>query len=417
MAKVDGIEDVAQQRMAAAGPVDVLVGVAGAVDMRRLRDAAEHLMGTLAHQGSGLRLVIAYPGIEEPAGDGAESTAGLMTYKVAAASGSGAYWLTSGATYNSLFALAKTTNARACVVVNSDLEVLEQGALESLAAPILSGNAELVMPIYAQDRFEGLLNSGILAPLTRALYGKRVRYPLAQDFAVSASILPTFERPDKRVVSAGESIFWPATEAAIREKKVSQAHLNVRHEGIAAGVDLTDVLTQVLGPLFSDVEANASVWQRTRGSHVVQTFGEPFPALEVSGQKPAAIDTRPMVESFLLASNNLQDLWSLVLPPVTQLELKRMTRFTPEQFKLPDDVWVRIIYDFALAHRLKTLSRSHLMGAFAPIYLAWVTSYVKEVATLSDAAAELRVEALAQAFEAGKTYLLSRWRWPDRFNP
>ena len=226
MAKAEVMEDVVHSP-AATGPVDVLVGVTGAVEPQRLRDAAAQAPHALTQNGSGLRMVVAYPGFDGAAGGdlnaageaGNGSGSGLMTYKVAAASGSGAYWLTSGATYNSLFALAKATGARACVVVNSDLEALEQGAVERLAAPVLAESAELVMPIYAQNRFEGLLNSGILAPLTRALYGKRVRYPLAQDFAVSASILPTFEHPGKRVVAAGESLFWPATEAAIREKK------------------------------------------------------------------------------------------------------------------------------------------------------------------------------------------------------
>jgi hypothetical protein len=124
-----------------------------------------------------------------------------------------------------------------------------------------------------------------------------------------------------------------------------------------------------------------------------------------------------MVEGFQLALKNLQDLWSLILPPVSQLELKRLGRVAPESFHLADELWVRIVYDFALAHRLRTLSRSHLMGALAPLYLAWVASYAGEVASMSDAAAEQRLEKLAQAYEAGKPYLLSRWRWPDRFNP
>ena len=260
MAKIEAMEEVVQSA-SAAGPVDVLVGITGAVDMQRLRDAAERVTSTPSQNGSKLRVVVAYPGMEEPvSGDVEGSGPGLMSCKVAAASGSGAYCPTAGPTYNSLFALAKTTGARACVVVNSDLEALEHGAVENLAAPVLDGSAELVMPIYAQSRFEGLLNSGILAPLTRALYGKRVRYPLAQDFAVSASILPTFEQPNKRVVAAGESLFWPATEAAIREKKVSQVHVDVRHEGIAAGVDLPTVLTQVLGPLSRAWRR----WQKSR---------------------------------------------------------------------------------------------------------------------------------------------------------
>ena len=416
MAKADVMEEVVPIP-AAQGQADILVGVTGTVELQRLREVAGQAAAALSQSGSSLRLVIAYPGMEAPAGE-ENSDVGMMTYKVAAASGTGAYWLTSAATYSSLFALARVSGAKACVVVNADLEALAKGAVASLAAPVLAGTSELVMPIYAQSRFEGLLNSGILSPLTRALYGKRVRYPLAQDFAVAPGILPIFEHPGKRVAAGAESLFWPATEAAIREKKVSQVHVNVRHEGTAAGVELTDVLTQVLGPLFADVEDNAQVWQRSRGSSVIPTLGQPFAAHDVpETPAPHAIDTKPMVDSFLLASSNLQDLWSLILPPVTQLELKRMTRFTPEQFKMPDEVWVRIIYDFALAHRLKTLSRTHLMGAFAPIYLAWVASYVKEVAMISDAAAEVRVEKLAQAFEAGKTYLLSRWRWPDRFNP
>ena len=32
-------------------------------------------------------------------------------------------------------------------------------------------------------------------------------------------------------------------------------------------------------------------------------------------------------------------------------------------------------------------------------------------------AIESRLERLSRAYEASKTYLVSRWRWPDRFNP
>ena len=36
---------------------------------------------------------------------------------------------------------------------------------------------------------------------------------------------------------------------------------------------------------------------------------------------------------------------------------------------------------------------------------------------LGSAAVEQRLEKLSVAYETGKPYLLSRWRWPDRFNP
>ena len=99
------------------------------------------------------------------------------------------------------------------------------------------------------------------------------------------------------------------------------------------------------------------------------------------------------------------------------LELKRLTRMSADTFHIPDEMWVRIVYDFALAFRLRTISRVHILGAFTPLYLGWVASYVTEVSAQTADDAERRLEQLARAYEEGKPYLLSRWRWPDRFNP
>ena len=52
-----------------------------------------------------------------------------------------------------------------------------------------------------------------------------------------------------------------------------------------------------------------------------------------------------------------------------------------------------------------------------PLYLAWVASYARDLETGGTAALEQRLERLSAAYESGKPYLVSRWRWPDRFNP
>ncbi len=416
MAKAELIEEAATGSIGQR-PTDVLIGVTGAVDQARVMNLMDQAIPAFSNSLPGARVAVALLDLGQDAQasstEPTSTSARILSYKPASSSPGAASWLTSGATYTSLFALARTTGARACAIISADLSALESGAIASMAAPVLAGECELAMPVYAQSRFDGLLNAGILSPLTRALYGKRVRNPLAQDFVAAAELLPIFEHPGRRVQANNESLFWPATEAAIRERKVCQVQVPFHHQTVAEGIDLSTVLSQLVGPLFADMEANAAVWQRVRGSQPIPTSGPVFAMPE----EKSRIDTRPMSESFLLASRNLQDVWSLVLPPVTQLELKRLTRLAPDQFHLPDSLWVRIIYDFALAHRLRTLGRSHLMGALLPLYLAWVASYVGEVATLSDAEADARLEQLALAFETGKPYLLSRWRWPDRFNP
>lgn len=84
---------------------------------------------------------------------------------------------------------------------------------------------------------------------------------------------------------------------------------------------------------------------------------------------------------------------------------------------MDDAVWVRVVYDFALAHRLRTISRDHLLKSMTPLYLGWVASYAREMQNVAPSAVEERLERLALAYEAAKPYLLSRWRWPDRFSP
>jgi glucosylglycerate synthase len=63
------------------------------------------------------------------------------------------------------------------------------------------------------------------------------------------------------------------------------------------------------------------------------------------------------------------------------------------------------------------MDREQLLRSMTPLYLGWVAGFVNEAAPLSAAETEVRVERLCEAFEAEKPYLISRWRWPDRFSP
>jgi len=127
-------------------------------------------------------------------------------------------------------------------------------------------------------------------------------------------------------------------------------------------------------------------------------------------------DVRRLAESFRLGLRNLQDLWGLVLPPATLLDLKRIAAAPAEAFAMPDELWCRVVFDFALGYRVRTINRNHLLGAFLPLHLAWLASYVREMQEATHAESEQRLERLCQTYEAQKPYLISRWRSPDRFN-
>jgi hypothetical protein len=402
---------------------DLLIAVAAPVEAEQLRTAATRAILGMGEPGLGaLRTVVAFPGVSgtEPVAkvemdlEEAETPDRLrfLPYPMPAGSPSMIPWLPTASIYQALFAMAREMGVSACAVIAPDLAALHSHFLAPMIAPVLEQRFELAMPLYSLGKFDGLLNSSILSSLTRSLYGRRIRFPLAPDFCFSGKMIPDMEVALQRSIAQGQSTFWPATEAAIRDRGICQVHVDTRHAP-AEGVDLSTVMSETVGSLFAEMTLNAPLWQRVRGSQATVTVGTPVPP----PADAAAADTTPMLETFQLGFRNLQEVWSLVLPPVTLLELKRLARPSTERFHMPDELWVRIVYDFALAYRLRTISRSHLLGALTPLYLGWVASYALEIGNASAAEAEQKLDKLARAYEEGKPYLLSRWRWPDRFNP
>jgi hypothetical protein len=316
--------------------------------------------------------------------------------------------------YRLIFAASGRLEAQACGVIASDLRGVTPQWIYRLVQPTLEEDFDFVAPVYAGHKFEGLINKSIIAPLHQALYGLRIQNPMGPDLAVSGKLLQQVLARDSQTRNGQPA--HPASIGAIAAAggfRICEANLGVRLQPAADLMNLSSLLAQVIGPVYQEMERNAAAWQRNRGSQLVPRFGDPAPAPPESG----STDIRRMVESFQLGAQNLQDIWRLVLPPKAMLEIVRLARLPAATFRMPDELWVSIIYDFALGYRLRTINRDHLLRSLTPLYLGWVASYAFELETAGPSAGEERLERLAKAYEAGKPYLVSRWRWPDRFNP
>jgi glucosylglycerate synthase len=320
------------------------------------------------------------------------------------------------AAYQSVFAASEKFGARACCVIASSLETATPGWVREMAQPLVERNLDLVVPHYARRKFAGLLNSSIISPLMRCLYGKRINNPMGPDLGLSRRLFQKMLGPERGAGVGGSpvhSLASVAPAALCENLQVCEVHLPARSYPPTDWMNISSLLAQILSPIFLDMERNAACWQRMRTSVSVSTIGEPL----LVSQDTGTVDISRMMESFQLGVRDLQEIWGLVLPPSTLFELRKLARLPSEQFRMPDELWVRIVYDFALAHRLRTISRDHLLKSMTPLYLAWVSSYAHDVETAGRTALEERLERLSVAYEAGKTYLVSRWRWPDRFNP
>jgi hypothetical protein len=334
-------------------------------------------------------------------------------------------WFLAAGDYSAAAQLALQHNARAVILLGGDTgavsppNTLDPTLLRSFVDCMRGKNIDLVLPRFALGPNDALVNSALLYPLSRALFGADIHFPLPIDAAISGRLAQRLVSSTQRLMALnqGSSLLWPVAEAAaagfsVREVSAGDAPPPTPPPP-ATQADFNALFASVAGSLFADIEAKATYWQRARGiSAPTASHAAPPPLSELA----ASPDIHSMLETFRLAQDNLQEIWSLVLPPQTRLALKKLSQLSPDAFTMEPDLWARVVYDFALAFHLRTLNRSHLLGAMTPLYLAWVASYLRFVA--DDAArADHAIELTAAAFENEKSYIVSRWRWPDRFNP
>ena len=80
---------------------------------------------------------------------------------------------------------AKENEARTVLMLGPGADSLGTAALRDLANAVSDTTFDLAVPHYSLPPNAGLVNSAILYPLTRALFGSRVRFPLSIDMAFS----------------------------------------------------------------------------------------------------------------------------------------------------------------------------------------------------------------------------------------
>jgi glucosylglycerate synthase len=351
--------------------------------------------------------------VATPDASATSTTDGIHIANYTLAAPSTTPWTLTATDFLNAHELAQQHSAKAILQLGAEAQSLAPSTLRGLANAVLNQRIDLAVPHYDLPPRSGLVNSAIFYPITRALFGARSRFPLAIDLGLSSRALERLAIASQRFTAANQpdALVWPVNEASVAACTIAEVEAGPRTLPQPAAQDLNSLLALVAGSLFADVDAKAAYWQRARLAQPSRLAPHAIPAADPV--TPA--EATPMIESFRLAYGNLQEIWSLVLPPQSLLGLKRLSVLPPEAFVLPDSLWARIVYDFLLAYRLRTINRGHLLGALTPLYLAWVASHILQTSAGLDP--ERHVEAVAAAFEADKPYLVSRWRWPDRFNP
>ncbi|MGH9858557.1 MAG: glycosyltransferase [Candidatus Acidiferrales bacterium] len=313
-----------------------------------------------------------------------------------------------GSAFRAVFAAACMLKAKACVVVDSDLRSIAPHWIELLAKPVLDRGMDFIAPYYQRHKYDGTITNGIIYPMTRALFGKRIRQPIGGDFGFSGRMAQRYLEKDvweTDVARFGVDI-WMTLTAAAEGFQVGQSYLGAKiHDAKDPGADLSNMFRQVVGSIFTLMETYEPVWKNVQGSESVPMFGFPF---EV-GVEPISVNVERMIKAYAQGVSDLRDIYAGFLSQPTRHELVAWAQRSPEEFRLPDALWVHVIYEFAVAHRNRVIDRGHLMQSLVPLYMGRTASFVIEMRDAGPAEVEQRIDQLAGVFEAEKPYLMERW--------
>jgi len=248
-------------------------------------------------------------------------------------------------------------------------------------------------------------------PLTRALYGLRLRQPIGGDFGISRRLLWRYlSRNDWETDTARFGIdIWMSTIALAEGYRVCQSFLGAKlHDAKDPGLHLSDMLHQVVGSVFRLMQEYEPAWASSSGSQEVDLFGFRFGV----GLDPIEVNTDRMIAAFRKGCEELGEIWSAVLSRETFDSIRRIGSRNPasEEFHMDDDLWSQVVLDFALAYKRQPVERGHLLRSLTPLYLARVASFVYQTRLLGSNEVENRIENLCLSFEQKKPDLIRRWR-------
>jgi glucosylglycerate synthase len=343
-----------------------------------------------------------------------------------------------GAALRTIFEMADALQVQALVVVDSDLRSIVPEWIELLAGPILKGGYDFVAPLYARYKYDGTITNTVTYPLTRALYGNRIRQPIGGDFGVSGDLVRHYLELDDWTddISKFGIDIWMTTSALAGGFAVCQTRLGAKvHDPKDPGADLGPMFRQVVGTLLRLAVRYSDKWLPIQGSHDVPVYGFE----RIIDPPPLEVNTIRLLSELHSGSLTLATQWRQMFAPAnveTLLVLAReagkladsaRSRFeavgdtspakatTAEMaealstFHFPDDLWARLIYDLVVTVREDESQIEQLVAALVPVYFGRVGSFVIENRQITTEQAEDRVERQAREFELLKPYLVEHW--------
>ncbi|PIX16323.1 MAG: hypothetical protein COZ72_01215 [Elusimicrobia bacterium CG_4_8_14_3_um_filter_50_9] len=305
-----------------------------------------------------------------------------------------------GMALRAIMEAARILKAKVLMLFDADLKSITPEWLRDLGQPLLDGKFDFITPYYVRDYRDGTITNLITYPLTRALYGQRLRQPIGGDFGMRAPLVRYFldwAYWDNNVSRFGIDI-WMTTIAANESFRTGQCFLGVKDHDSRRPDQLGPMFRQVLSTSFRLMERYCHKWEMVKESRDIPFVNAPY---DVTPPK-LTIGKDDYFARYMESSVNLMKIWKDILRAGTFTQVKKAN--VSGMFSA--DIWTRIVYDFASVYHSWKKDRFKLVGLITPFYYARLDAFLKECEQLGT---EEAVKRQAEVFEENKNYLIEHW--------
>jgi glycosyltransferase involved in cell wall biosynthesis len=314
-----------------------------------------------------------------------------------------------GSGLRAVLEIASFLKAKAIAFFDSDLMSITPEWIHNVLGPVIDGY-DFVAPDYKRYKLDGTITNTIAYNLIRALYGLKIRQPIGGDFGISPALVKHYL--DQNVWESDIAKFgidiWMTTSAIVGSFRICQARLGAKIHGHKDPTsDLGPMFRQVVGTTFQLMGQYRDYWMNIKGSRDVPSLGE------VAGQEaePFDIDHGSLIDYFKVGMKNFSGIWQNILTEddfKIISDLARIDRL--EDFILPIEIWVRIVYHYASTFNETPRQRFKVLDTMIPLYYARIASLVNELKDKDPKEAEEHFETQAQTFEGMKEYMIELWK-------
>jgi len=311
-----------------------------------------------------------------------------------------------GSALRTVFSAVCNLEAKLGLCLDADLRSIKPDWIKKLAQPIVEGKCDFVAPLYLRHKYDATITNDIAYPLTRALYGIRVRQPIGGDFGFCRELALDYLEEDvwkSDVAKFGIDIFMTTT-AICNGYRIGESPLGAKSHNPKDPISLTPMFREVVGTMFDLAEKYEKRWKRIKGSVLPRITCE----VEFIEPGEVTLSVEKLEANFRAGWERFSGLWKKILDG---LNFKHLKRVREEKDLLYASSWARIVYDYMVAHHKKIadVDRATLLWSLVPIYQIRVASFVKQTEGVTSEHAERIIEDQAQIFEDCKSYLIERW--------